>query len=152
MPFGKITKLQLPNFNFSDMSIQNAMNQLMELKNDTIRPIQSDFIKHLVSVSVLLIPLTSFLPHDHLHDKGLFHWLLISLLTCILSGSISLYIVLIQHRKMAEDLRLEILRMIDEEDSQKGVVSKYNYVMKLSEILCVLSFLASVILIVIIAW
>lgn len=134
------------------MSIQNAMNQLMELKNDTIRPIQSDFIKHLVSVSVLLIPLTFFLPHDHLHDKGLFHWLLIFLLTCTLSGSISLYIVLIQHRKMAEDLRLEILRMIDEEDSQKGVVSKYNYVMKLSEILCVLSFLASVILIVIIAW
>ncbi|WP_187477814.1 hypothetical protein [Amniculibacterium sp. G2-70] len=135
------------------MSVQNTLNQIVELKNNVIRPIQTDFIKHLVSVSVILVPLTSFAKLDPADDREILHCLLIALLACILTGSAHLYIVIIQHRKMAEDLRLEALRMLKENDQkQTAIFGKYNTVMNLSELLCVLSFLASVCLITILVW
>lgn len=133
--------------------LKNAIKQVVNLKNDVIRPIQTDFIKHLVSVSVILIPLLSFSPANLSGDRLVFRLLLCSLSLCILMGTIHLYIVLIQHRKMATDLVEEVTRMLYEKDpNQNLILGKYNGRMKLTEILCLLSFFISIVLIVYLAW
>lgn len=134
------------------MSINDSMNQLLDLKNKTILSNQIEFVKHLVTVSALLLPLLSLLPLNLSADKDLFRSLLVSLAMCTLSGSANLYIILIQHRKMAEELRLDILERLQTGNTQKMIASKYNKRLKFSELLCILSFLTSVILIVIIVW
>jgi|GEM_PF-2476591 hypothetical protein len=136
-----------------NQTVYNVLKQVMELKNDVIRPIQSDFIKHLVSVSVILIPLLSFVPANPPADKFVFRCLLVSLSLCILMGTAHLYIVLIQHRKMADDLVEEATRMLDENDhKQKPVFAKNNRIMKLTEFLCLASFVISIGLIVYLVW
>lgn len=134
-------------------AIESAIKQVISLKNDVIRPIQTDFIKHLVSVSAILIPLLSFSPANLSDDRLIFRCLLCSLSLCILMGTIHLYIVLIQHRKMADDLVEEATRMLYEKDpNQDLILGKYNGRMKLTEILCLLSFFISIVLIVYLAW
>lgn len=131
----------------------NAMKQIIDLKNNTVRPMQIDFIKHLVSVSVILIPLLSFVQSSLSDDINVFHGLLCSLSVCILMGTIHLYIVLAQHRKMAQDLASEVKRMIRDNDrKQSPIFGKYNRIMTLTERLCVLSFFFSVGFIVYLAW
>lgn len=131
---------------------ESSFKQLMELKNITIKDLLGSFIKHLTSVSVILVPLLSFLHLDQAGGGELFHYLLISLLACILSGVANLYIVLVQHRTMADGLIEELKKSILEQRKPKGVPSKYNTALDVSELLCLLSFLASVILIVCLAW
>lgn len=67
----KITKFVVSNKNYSDM-ITGITKQIVDFKNNVIRPIQSDFIKHLVSVAVILIPLLSLVPSNLSHDKEVF--------------------------------------------------------------------------------
>jgi len=52
--------------------ITGITKQIVDFKNNVIRPIQSDFIKHLVSVAVILIPLLSLVPSNLSHDKEVF--------------------------------------------------------------------------------
>ena len=140
-------------YNDVNQAVYNALKQVTELKNDVIRPIQTDFIKHLVSVSVILIPLLSFVPANPPGDKFVFRGLLLSLSLCILMGTAHLYIVLIQHRKMADDLVEEVKRMLSENDQyQKPILGKNNQIMKLTEILCLFSFVISIVLIVYLVW
>lgn len=131
---------------------ESSFNQVAELKNETIRSLLIGFIKHITSVSVILIPLTSFLHPDQPNDKELFHCLLIALSMCILSGVANLYIVLIQHRKLAADLIEEIQKSIQARKKVEPVYGKYNFVMIWSERVCVLSFLAALGFIVLLSW
>lgn len=131
---------------------ENSFKQLKELKNVTLKDLHIDFIKLIVSVSVLLVPLISLLLPESAGDKALFRCLLLSLLVCILSGVANLYIILIQHRKMAQDLNHSIIKSMDLGTRVQPIYSKYNGILKWSEYLSVITFSTSVILIVCIAW
>ncbi|MRM84542.1 hypothetical protein [Riemerella anatipestifer] len=134
-------------------AVKNAIDKGVDFRTNIIRPFQIDFIKHLVSVSAVLLPLLSLVPLNLANERGVFHCLLCSLSLCILMGSAHLYIVLIQYRRMDKDLGSEIDRMLIFQDAnRRETIGKYNRIMFLAEILCFLSFLISIGLIVYLVW
>lgn len=125
---------------------------LGDFKNNVITPMQIKFIKHLVTVSVVLLPLTSLLPQDQTFDKSLLHGLLVALLVCILSGTATFYTILIRHRIMANTYADLILTRNRGYGGRFYVRSKYDWLVRLLERICVLSFVASCLLIVGFVW
>jgi hypothetical protein len=130
----------------------DAFGQYLGLRNNTIVDLASSLIKHITSVSVILIPLLSFVHPDQTDDEVLFRCLLISLSVCILFGVINLYIVLIQHRKLADDVNLELRRNLLEGTEFQAVYGRYTKAVSYSEIICLLSFLSSLVFIVLLSW
>lgn len=138
------------------MFIEKARETIQEasrLKNEVITPFQIDFIKYIVQISVLVVPILSFVPLNSSACKALFHCLLIALTVCILTGTMLLYIVLIQHRKWKDDLIKDANRMLEQADARRqATFGKYKHIIYATELLCLLSFFTSIILIVTIVW
>lgn len=134
------------------MSINSSLQQLKELK-EIIRSMQSEFIKHIVSVSAALLALLISLTPELQHNRWLFLLVLVTMLVCILSGTAGLYILLIQFRKMDKDT-LEAIK--EQHRLQKEtfglVLSKYNRLLEICEATCVMSFLLGCVLMVVFAF
>lgn len=114
---------------------------------ETIREMLFDFLKHIVTLSAALLALLISLNQQVSGNILIFHCLLLSLLLSILSGVASLYIVLSQFRRMDKDLLESIRQQIrDGEKSHQPVFSKYNKLLKVCEVFCVLCFSMSMIL------
>lgn len=134
------------------MSIQDSLQQLKELK-ETIRSLQMEFIKHTVAIASGLLALLISLTPSLLYNKWLFLLTLVLLLLCILFGTTALYILLVQFRKMDKDFLESIKTQIQNGDKNfQPVFSKNNTLLKLSEKICILSFVLACILLVVFAF
>ncbi len=127
------------------MSINSSIEQIVQLK-ETIRDLLMDFLKHIVTVASALLAIIVALEKPPYHNNILFYALLLSLLLSILFGTIALYIVLVQHRKMSMDLLESVQEQIlQNKENYEPVFSKQNKLLKVCELVCIVSFLVSVI-------
>ena len=138
-----------------ESKIEGINRQLLNLKNNTIKNLQIGLIKTLVSTSGIILSVfaTFALSARPSEDKLLFHSLMCFFLLCILSGLIVLYILLAQHRIMADDLAKEGIRMnVYNDPKMRPVFSPYNTRLLFFEKLCFVSFLISMSLLVMYVW
>ena len=127
------------------MSINSSIEQIVQLK-ETIRDLLMDFLKHIVTDASALLAIIVALEKPPYHNNILFYALLLSLLLSILFGTIALYIVLVQHRKMSMDLLESVQEQIlQNKENYEPVFSKQNKLLKVCELVCIVSFLVSVI-------
>ncbi len=127
------------------MSINSSIEQIVQLK-ETIRDLLMDFLKHIVTVASALLAIIVALEKPPYHSNFLFYVLLLSLLLSILFGTTALYIVLIQHRRMSKDLLESVQEQIRQnKENYKPVFSKQNKILTLCELVCIVSFLVSVV-------
>lgn len=127
------------------MSIDSSFKQLKVLR-DQILSLQTEFLKHIVSISGVLLALLVSLHSPSSSNNYLFYLVLCTLLVSILFGTIALYIILSQFRKMDKDFLAAIKSQLqNQEDTHKGVFSKYNKLLLGSERTCVIAFLISMI-------
>ena len=131
------------------MGINDSLEDLKNLRKQ-ILTLLSEFLKQIVVVaSAVLAVLISLHPKQN-HSNFLFLISLVLLLLCILFGIAALYLILYQHRRMDKDLLASIKEQLDSgTKNYKAVFSKYNKLAKFSELACVLSFVISMILLVI---
>jgi hypothetical protein len=105
-----------------------------------------DFLKHIVTVASALLAILVSLEKPPYHNNLLFYALLLSLLLSILFGTSALYIVLVQHRRMGKDLVESVQEQIRQnKENYKPVFSKQNKLLSICEVVCIVSFLVSVI-------
>lgn len=134
------------------MSIQDSLQQLKDLK-EVIRNIQMEVVKHFVTIASGLLGLLISLTPSLQHNRWLFLSILSFLLLCILFGSIVLYILLVQFRTMDKELLESIKRqMKNQKATFEPVFSKMNTLLKISETICILSFVLSFVLLVVFAF
>ena len=126
------------------------METLMETRA-TIRDLLTDFLKHIIIVSSAILGIIVSLASPPSNNIPLFHAVVLLALLSILSGTIALYIVIIQYRTMDKDYLVQALSHVRSGNQSKlpVVFSKYRRIGLFFEGLCLVSFL---LLMIALAW
>lgn len=128
--------------------VEDSLRTLSDFKH-VIKELTLDFLKHIVTVSAALLALLVSLKSPSDSSNCLFFSVLVSLLLCILAGTLALYISLIQHRKVDKDLAEAIREQIDKRTEKHwSVFPKYGSLMLFLELISLVSFLSSFVLLV----
>jgi hypothetical protein len=142
--------LILNNSNMS-MKLPNSFDEFKEY-NYQMLGTSFDFVKHLVTTASAVLAILISLSQKPYHSILLLV-ALVSLLVCILCGTIVLYIVVFSFRKTCMDIVGNIDMQI-----QKGIreykpfYPGYNTVAKIFEVVCVFSFLMAMLMLVVFAF
>lgn len=129
-------------------------NSFEEFKDSNYQMLNTsfDFVKHLVTTASAVLAILISLSHQP-YRNTLLLVALVSLLACILFGTIVLYIVVFSFRKTCMDIVGNIEMQI-----QKGIreykpfYPGYNTVAKIFEVVCVFSFIFAMVILVVFAF
>lgn len=129
----------------SDRHIQELLRISKLVSEATI-----GFLKHIVMAASTLLALIVALAEPQFHNRFLFLAILLLLLCAVLFGSIALYIQVWQFRMLHKDTAAQIIKDARQgvQKSLKVVPSKFQKLFLFCELIAVLSFLASLLLIV----
>lgn len=124
--------------------LEKSMLRYEQFKNQRME-FRVALIKHVLTVASALVVLQISLNAPCI-EPGHFRAFLPSILLsiCILFGSVFLYIVLMQYRKMDKGLMENLKKKFHQEETgHKYIPTNYNKILSFCEGLCLLSFLAS---------